>query len=198
MALTLNAYPISFDKNSKIAVCKIPYDDQALRNLRTQHQDTYAFYRMGDKIACVSGDGNYPVTGEQSELMADDHFGLLSFLVKDAIVRVLKSKGRNSPVGFNPIEIVSTLDKDNVISDVVEASFPFKMNCKYEIDIRNIRGRLHLVVDCSTKNVTVEPCPYFVKQGFNIVGRFIVSKGVDGYPLQLARCLRSWRKLCQR
>tara|TARA_R110002072_G_scaffold6562_5_gene38103 strand:- start:1585 stop:3786 length:2202 start_codon:yes stop_codon:yes gene_type:complete len=179
--LSLNAFPISFEKNSKIAICKIPYDEQLLRDLRVKHQDTYAFYRMGDKIVCVSADDVYPVAGEQAELDADNNYGLLSFLIKDAVVRVLKSQGRSTPTGFNPIEIVSTLDKDNIIGDIVDATFPFKTNCKYEIEIRNIRGKLHLVVDCSTKIVTVQPCAFFIQQGFNIDGRYIVAIGNDGF-----------------
>jgi hypothetical protein len=181
MALFLNAYPISFDKDSKIAVCKIPYDDQTLRDLRAKHQDAYAFYRMGDRIVCVSANGQYPIAGEQLELDADDNFGLMSFLIKDAVVRVLKSQGRSSPTGFNPIEIVSTRDQDNVIGDLVDAAFPFKINCKYEIEIRNIRGTLHLVVDCSTKSLTVQTCAFFIQQGFDVDGCFIVSISDDGY-----------------
>ena len=73
--LSLNAFPISFEKNSKIAICKIPYDEQLLRDLRVKHQDTYAFYRMGDKIVCVSADDVYPVAGEQAELDADNNYG---------------------------------------------------------------------------------------------------------------------------
>lgn len=181
MTLSLNAYPLSFDKDSKITVCKIAYDDQTFRDLRAKHRGGYALYRMGDQAVCVSADDKYPFTGEQQELNTHDNFGLMSFLIKDAIVRLLQSQGRSSPMGFNPIEIVSTLDKDNIISDIVDASFPFKTNCKYEIDIRNIRGKLHLVIDCSTKNVTVQPCTFFIQQGFDLVGRFIVSMGADGY-----------------
>lgn len=182
MALWLNAYPLVFDKNAEIPVCVIPYDHIKLKHLRDTHKATHAFYRMdGEKILCVSSDGSYPVEGNIQSLIANDHYNLTSFLIKDAIVRLLQSQGRSSPTGFNPIEIVSTLDKDNIISDIVDASFPFKTNCKYEIDVRNIRGRLHLIVDCSTRNVTVQPCAFFIQQGFDLVGRFIVSVGADGY-----------------
>lgn len=181
MTLSLNAYPISFYKDAKIAACKFAYDEATFRDLREKHRGTHAFYRMGDQAVCVSADGQYPVQGEQLQLSADDNFGLLSFLIKDAVVRLIQSQGRSSPTGFNPIEIVSTLDKDNVIADVVDDTFPFKISCKYEIDIRNIRGRLHLIIDCSTKSVTIQTADFFIGQGFDIVGRYIVSVGSDGY-----------------
>jgi|GEM_PF-1133077 len=187
MTLTLNAYPISFADTAKISVCKTAYDKDTFRELRIQHRDNFVLYRMGNQVAWVSANGKYPITGEQQELSAHDNYGLLSSLIKDAIVRLLKNQGRNSPTGFNPIEIVSTLDKDNVISDLVDTPFPFKISCKYEIDIRNIRGQLHLIIDCSTKTLTTQPCTLFIRQGFDLTGRFIVSVAADGHHKLLGR-----------
>ncbi len=175
MTQTLNAFPISFDQNVKIEACEFSYEKDSFREYREKYRDTHTFYRTGDKALCISGDDKFPVSGTAVSVNANEHYGLMSSLVKDGVIRFLKSQGRNLPIGFNPIEIVSTLDKDNVIKNLVDSSFPFAVNCKYEIDIRNIRGSLHVLIDCSTKTITTRSCEFFITQGFDLIGKYIIS-----------------------
>lgn len=181
MALFLNAFPLSVPADTQISVCKFPYSIETLRNLREKHRDTHAFYRMGDQAICISADGHYPVSGDQQELEVGNNSKLLTFLIKDGIVRLLRSQGRSSPLGFNPIEIVSTLDNDNIIKDITDPSFPFRISCKYELDVRDIQGRPHLIIDCSTKHVASQPCSFFLQQGFSLIDRYIVAASAEGY-----------------
>ena len=184
MSLCLNAYPISFDKEATISACSIAYDHtdrSSLRNLREKHKDICAFYRNNDQIFCISADQKYPIEGKEVSLLANDNFNLVGFLIKDGIVKLLKEQGRNVPIGFNPIEIVSSLPADNIIKDLTNEDFPFSINCKYALDIRNIKGKMHLTIDCSTRTLVTQTCDVFLKQGFNLVGRYAVSVADDGY-----------------
>lgn len=174
MAIQLNAYPISFPQGVNISGRLISYDKDKLRELRVSH-DTHAFYRLGDKILCLSPDGNYPIEGEDTKLNEADAFHLLNFLVKDGIIRFLKSQNRNLPIGFNPIEIVSAKPSDNLISGAANGDYPFAIYCKYEIDIRPMRGKPYLTIDCSTKNVVTQPCIYFQGKNFDLIGRYITN-----------------------
>lgn len=182
MALWLNAYPIAFDKDAEIPVCVIPYDKNTFQELRDRHRETHTFYRtQDDKALCLSPDGSYPVAGEEKKLKANDHFSLMTFLIKDGIIRFLKSQNRNTPIGFNPVEIVSTREDDNVIKGLISIPFPFALYSKYEIDTRTIGGKIHLTIDCSTRNVVLETASWFVEKGFSLNNRYVVSIAADGY-----------------
>lgn len=175
MTQTLNAFPISFDKNAKILACEFLYEKDSFREYREKYRVTHAFYRIGDKALCISADGIFPIEGLNVTVSAQENNGLMKSLIKDGIIRLLGSQGRNPPLGFNPIEIVSTLDKDNLIKDLVDDAFPFSISCKYEIDVRQIQNILHLIIDCSTKSITTKSCEFFFQQGFDLVGRYITS-----------------------
>lgn len=180
--ITLNTFPVNFSLDADIIARSIPYSEDQLKNLRLEKAATHVFYREGDKILYVSSDyNNDTIGGEEVTLKAADNFKLVKFLIKDSITRLLKKMNRKPTERSQAIEIISTKPEDNVLTNIVEADFPFSIFGKYELGMRFIRGKIHLVIDYSTKRNVTQPCHYFINKNFNIVGRYITQPNEEGF-----------------
>lgn len=180
MSITLNAFPILLSNDALIEGRKIPFDLDVLAKLRQVYRETHSFYRRGNTILAFSPDGTYPVEGEVVRFDLKDDVQLLFFLFKDGLTRYLKGLGRN-PIGFRPIELVSSRPDDNILLPIIQGDFPFSIFAKYKLDTRIIDGIPNLVIDCSTKTVVNKKCAHFISQGFDLAGRCIAQEGDDGY-----------------
>lgn len=164
----------------------VSYDKDRLDALRLQHHATHVCRRMGDEILLISSDGNYPIEGKPETVALQRNLGTLCFLVKDALTKHLIGLGRQ-PSGFNPIEIVSSKPKDNLIASILGPEHPFEVNAKYTLDTRIIKDQPHLVIDSSTKRRVRENCLYFIEKGFDLSGRLVTTEQKDGYRKVLGR-----------
>lgn len=180
MPLNLNAYPIVLADGASVSACSFTYDKEKLDECRKTHGDTHSFYRDGENILCFSPDNKYPVTGNEVTVLLSDNYWLLSFLFKDGLTRFFKSLGR-SPKGFSPIELISARPTDNILSNIITGDFPFSIFTKYEIGVRILKGKHHLVIDCSTKRIVTEKCAYFLDKGFDISGRYLTQENDKGH-----------------
>lgn len=180
MAINLNAFPIIIPDNDRIEACVIPFNALSLAELRQKYGKTHTFYRLRDSILVFSSNGEYPVSGQTTSLELKENFGLLCFLFKDGLTRYLRALGR-APLGFNPIELISSRPEDNILFPIFNVNFPFSVMAKYKLDTRIINGIPSLIIDCSTKTIVNKNCAYFLAQDFNIVGRFVTKEGEDGY-----------------
>ena len=180
MSLALNAFPILFPEDAEINLCMISYEKDRLDQLRQNHSDTHTFKRERDKIFCFSSDENYPISGEKSVIKIKNNYRLLSYLFKDGLVRTFKGT-QYTTRGFRPIELISSIPNDNILKQIVTGEFPFNVLPKYELDVRILKGRPCLVIDSSSKRVTVQNCSYFIDKGFDIKNRYITQHDEKGY-----------------
>jgi len=186
LPIFINAFPLKIP-NKNVDACFIPYENKKqLYDLRDKYQQTHIFRRQGQRIQIFSNNGHYPVSGRVESNRLKDNYGVFCFLVKDGVKRHLLSLDRR-PKGFNPLELVSLKEEDNLLAKIIKTDYPFKINVKYKIDTRIIMGVPCLTIDCSTKTVLHENCQYFIKNGFNLSGRYIVVEQEDGYRKLLGR-----------
>lgn len=179
MTIYLNAFSLSIPDNV-LSACSITYEQARLNILRANHQATHVFRRQGDSILIFSHNGQFPVSGTVKSVILKDNLGIFCFLVKDGIKRHLSSINRH-PLGLSPIELISTKKEDDLLAKIIGDAYPFQMNVKYNIDVRVIRDKPYLVIDCSTKRTVCKNCLYFLEQGFDLVERNIVEQQDDGY-----------------
>jgi hypothetical protein len=182
MVLSLNAFPVSIsDQNTLVNACKFAYSDDDYRQTIKNNPD-FTFRRYnGDSALCFSSSDQFPISGTDESVDLEQDLNLFAFLLKDAVVRFLKTQNRNNPIGFNPIEIVSSKDQDNLLNGLVPADFPFQIYSKYEIDTKIIGGKVHLLIDCSTRTTVSNSIEWFVDKGFPVEGKYVVQIQDDGY-----------------
>lgn len=178
LTILLNAFAISVPKK-ELTASVIPYTREALAVLRKNYANSHAVRRQGKNILIVSSDGSFPVKGNIESYDLPKNLGLFCFLAKDGIKRHLAGKNANVS-GFYPINLVSSKDKDDLLSEVVNQYLPFKILPKYTIDTRIIGNRPYLTIDCSTRKLVSDTCDFFISGGFNIVGRYVVKDHGDG------------------
>lgn len=179
MPISLNAFPLKVPE-VELEFVQIPYDKETLDSLRTAYKGAHVFRRQGNNILIFSGDGTFPKPGTPQLLQLRDNFDIFCSLVKDGFIRHLSGLGRN-PYGFNPIEIVSVKAKDNLLAPILGNAYPFQICAKYSIETRIIQGNPCLVIDCTTRRVVKENCLFFLKTGFDLTGRYVVTELNDGY-----------------
>jgi hypothetical protein len=179
LPIVLNAFPLKVP-DLELEARQVPYDKETLDGFRAEYGTTHSFRRQGDNILLFSGDGTFPVSGTPLSIALKDNFGIFCSLVKDGLSRHLAGLGRN-PSGFNPIELVSTKPEDNLLIPILGDAHPFKVCAKYTINTRTIQGHPCLVIDCSTRTILKENCLFFLNDGFDLVGRYVVTEQVDGY-----------------
>lgn len=179
MSIQLNAFPLQIPDKA-LSVCAIPFQQEQLDTLRAEYQDTHAFRRQGNKVLIFSPDGRYPINGNDETISLKDNFGILCFLVKDGLTRYLASLGRR-PVGFNPIELVSVKPEDNLLASILGQDYPFQIFVKYTIDTRIIQDRPCLIIDNATRTTVRETCRDFLRKGFDLTGRYVVTEQPDGF-----------------
>ena len=179
MPIVLNAFPLKVP-DLELEVREIPYGRETLDSLRAKHGSTHAFRRRSESILIFSSDGNFPEPGQKQTVALRDNFSIFCFLVKDGLTRHLAALGRR-PVGFVPIEIVSARPEDNLLVPILGEAHPFQICAKYTIDTRYILGDPCLVIDCTTRTVLKETCSFFLRAGFDLNGRYVVTEKEDGY-----------------
>ena len=179
MVISLNAFPLQIP-DVEVMACYVPYDKETLDELRSNYGLTHASRRQGDQIALFSSDGAFPIAGQTKSVALKENLGIFSFLVKDGLKRHLSSLGRQ-PLGFVPIELISSKNEDNLLAPIIGAGYPFQICAKYTLDTRFIEDRPNLVIDCSTRLVNRNRCIDFVRAGFNLEGRSVTTDQGDGY-----------------
>lgn len=179
MPIHLNAFPLQIPEKA-LSVCTIPFEQEQFDALRAEYQDTHAFRRQGNKILVFSPDGRYPIKGHDETISLKDNYGILCFLVKDGLTRHLASLDRR-PVGFNPIELVSVKAEDNLLALILGQDYPFQIFVKYTIDTRIIQDRPCLIIDSATRTTVRETCRDFLRKGFDLTGRYVVTQLADGF-----------------
>ena len=186
MAIYSNAFPLSINGNQEINACLIPYQLD-FRSLESLHPSNLFRRHGGDKVACFSSTDDFPLEGEVIPLSLSENLNITSFLFKKSVIAFLESTKRNIPTGFKPIEIVSSRPEDNLISPFAPHDFPFSVLSKYELDTRTINGKVHLIIDSSTRIVANKTLDWFITKGFPLTGRFVVSQNADGYRRLLGK-----------
>lgn len=179
MPVFLNAFPLRIPE-VELEARRVPYDKEALAEFRAKHGPTHSFRRQADNILIFSADGTFPAPGTSHKISLMDNFSIFCSLVKDGLTRHLVGMGRN-PHGFDPIELVSTKPEDNLLVPILGANYPFKICAKYTIDTRIIQGHPCLVIDCTTRRVINENGLFFLNNGFDLVGRYVLIEQNDGY-----------------
>ncbi|MHB8388894.1 MAG: Piwi domain-containing protein [Acidobacteriaceae bacterium] len=179
LPIVLNAFSLKVP-DLELEARQIPYDKEELDSLRAKHGSTHALRRQGGHILIFSGDGTFPVPGTTQTIALKDNFDIFCFLVKDGLTRHLSGLGRR-PLGFTPIELVSTKPEDNLLVPLFGESYPFQVCAKYTIDTRLVQDRPCLIIDCTTRRVLKETCLFFLRDGFDLMGRYVVTEQEDGY-----------------
>ncbi|MEJ8569288.1 Piwi domain-containing protein [Elongatibacter sediminis] len=179
MPVFLNAFPLKIP-DVELKALRVPYDKETLYGLRAKHGSTHFFRRQRENILIFSVDGTFPVSGTSQTIVPNENFGIFCSLVKDGLTRHFAGLGRN-PSGFNPIELVSARPQDNLLSPILGDDYPFKVCVKYTINTRYVQGHPCLVIDCSTRRILKENGLFFLNDGFDPMGRYMVTEQEDGY-----------------
>lgn len=179
MPILLNAFPLKVPELA-LEVCQVSYDKETLDGFRAKCGLTHAFRRQGDNILIFSEDGSFPVSGTPKTIALTDNLGIFCFLVKDGLTRHLASLGHR-PCGFNPIELVSAKPEDNLLVPILGETYPFQVCAKFTIDTRIVQGHPCLVIDCTTRRMLKETSLFFLRSGFDLRGRYVVTQQQDGY-----------------
>ncbi len=179
MPVFLNAFPLKIPE-VELEARQVSYDKETLDDFRAKHGSTHSFRRQGNNILIFSGDGTFPVSGTPHTIALKDNFGILCSLVKDGLTRHLARLDRN-PLRFNPIEFVSAKPEDNLLVPILGDAYPFNVRPKYSIDTRTVQGHPCLVIDCTTRLVLKESALFFLNDGFDLIGRYVVTEQDDGY-----------------
>ena len=179
LPITLNAFPLVV-QDKQVKACVIPYDQEQFDVLKAKQNDSFVLRRHGDKILVFSSNGEYPISGDEECFDLTKNLGLFCFLVKDGVKRHLSSLGRK-PMGFFPIELLSSKTEDDLLSTIIGDGYPFQVVVKYKLDTRIIKGVPCLVIDTSTRRKVIEPCHYFLAKRFDLNDRYVVVEQDDGY-----------------
>lgn len=179
MSIFLNAFPLRIPDRD-LDACVVPYDKETMDRLRAESRTAYACRRRRNDIVIFSPDGRYPISGITDTISLKDNLNLFCFLVKDGLKRHLVSLNR-MPLGFNPIELVSRKPEDDLLAPILGPGYPFQILAKYTIDTRIIQNRPCLVIDSATRTTLRETCSYFLRTGFDLTGRYIVTEQPDGF-----------------
>lgn len=179
MPVFLNAFPLKIPEVD-IEARQVPYDKQKLDGFRAKYGSTHSFRRQGDTILIFSEDGTFPASGISHTIALKHNFSIFCSLVKDGLTRHLTELGRN-PSGFNPIELISVKQEDNLLVPILGDTYPFQVCAKYTFDTRIIRGDPCLIIDCTTRRVLKENGQFFLNTGFDLTGRYVVIEQDDGY-----------------
>ena len=185
LSVFLNAFPLAVP-NHEIEACSIAYTDGQLEELRAAFGTTHAFRRQGDHILIFSADGHFPVEGKSETIHLPRDFGVFRFLVKDGLTRHLIAIGRR-PIGYTPIELISTKPEDNLTASILGANYPFKTAVRYSLDTRVVSGRVCLVINSSSRQWVSENCAYFLGKGFSLTGLHVTTEEKDGYRKYLGQ-----------
>jgi hypothetical protein len=179
MPILLNAFPLKVQELA-LEAFQVSYDKETLDGFRAKYGSTHAFRRQGDNILIFSGDGSFPVSGTPQKIVPTDNFGIFCFLVKDGLTRHLAGLGLR-PCGFTPIELVSAKPEDNLLVPILGETYPFQVCAKFTIDTRIVQGHPCLVIDCTTRRMLKETSLFFLRGGFDLMGRYVVTQQQDGY-----------------
>lgn len=179
MPIVLNAFPLKVPE-LELEAHQVSYDKETLDGFRAKYGSTHAFRRQGDNILIFSGDGSFPVSGTPQTIALTENFGIFCFLVKDGLTRHLAGLGRR-PRGFTPIELVSAKPEDNLLVPILGEAYPFQVCAKFTIDTRTVQGHPCLVIDCTTRQMLKETSLFFLRGGFDLMGRYVVTQQQDGY-----------------
>ncbi|HEY4211565.1 MAG TPA: Piwi domain-containing protein [Steroidobacteraceae bacterium] len=179
MSVFLNAFPLTIP-DAEVTARVIPYADGRLQELREEYGATHAFRRRGEEILIFSADRNWPLPGTDRKIRLREDFDVFRYLVKDGLTRHLAALGRR-PLGFHPIELISTKPEDNLTAPIFGAQYPFRVTVRYSLDTRIVVGRVCLIIDSATSQSVGENCAYFLSRNFSLNGLHVTTEKKDGY-----------------
>lgn len=190
MSIFLNAYPLNLDGNLEVNVKIIPYSREYFDCLKKKYVENHIFYRSANNIFCLSKNEQYDgIEGELRKMVLDGG-NFTKAIIKNAIKELIDKQGRNKSTGFNPIQVISSRSSDDIIAKAINNNeLPFSAFPKYQIDIRDIGGRMCLIIDCSVKIVTSKTCDFFLSKGFNIIGKKVFKDLETGNRVFLGNIL---------
>lgn len=174
LLIVLNAFLLKVPK-IELEACQILYNKETLDTLRSKYNLTHAALRQGEKILIFSKNGSYPVSGKAEKIVLQKDIQVFRFLVKDALIRHLTEVDRE-PIRFSPVNFISTKPSDNLLAPILGESYPFKIFASYTLDTCLIKGEPCLLIDCTTRKILGENCSYFINKGFDLVGRYVLTK----------------------
>ena len=179
MSIVLNAFPLKVPE-LELEARQVLYEKETLDGFRAQYGSIHSFRRQGDSILIFSADGTFPVSGKPQKIALKENSGIFCSLVMDGLTRHLAGLGRN-PSGFNPIELVSAKPEDNLLAPILGHAYPLKVCAKYTINTRIVQGHPCLVIDCTTRRVLKENGLFFLRTGFDLMNRYVVTEQEGGY-----------------
>jgi len=179
LSIVLNAFPLKVPE-LELEARQVLYEKETLDGFRAQYGSIHSFRRQGDSILIFSADGTFPVSGKPQKIALKENSGIFCSLVMDGLTRHLAGLGRN-PSGFNPIELVSAKPEDNLLAPILGHAYPLKVCAKYTINTRIVQGHPCLVIDCTTRRVLKENGLFFLRTGFDLMNRYVVTEQEGGY-----------------
>jgi hypothetical protein len=198
LSLVLNFSPIRFD-DSTIAVGRLAYGDdgeELLGRLREEHNATHVFRREGaDSILAVAVAPNASLLGEPKTIRLKDHLGLVSSLVRNALLTYIAGKGR-AVLRYDPLNFIARQDLLLRVNPPQGSIAPdwLAVPLLYEIAVRPVRffkqePFIAAALDVRTTRLIKRSALELIQDGFRLEG-FYVGKHVPNMDTRIAPRLK--------
>jgi hypothetical protein len=175
--MKLNYFPIQFEFEDYQIISE-PYSDDRLKELRTQHNDSYSFFRDGDSIIISNkNDESSVLSGKVTKRNLFDNSNVSSSLIKHIFFRTFKDRFDGFvPISFYPFKFYSRQDKDDLILSYLPDELKHKISYKklIELELREIvindERSFAFVINIRRNWVFEKTCQDLYNEGFELTG----------------------------
>ncbi|RZJ92480.1 MAG: Piwi domain protein [Chryseobacterium sp.] len=175
--MQLNFFPISFDFE-KFQISKTTYSDEALQELRRNHNRTHSFFRNGDDIYISnSGDDSTIDIGENVTRDVFTDHTITSSLIKHIFFRTFKQRFVSfTPVDFYPFRFFSSKNTDDLIHDLLPENLQGKIAYKKLIEVQlrlatiNGQKQFGFVINIKRNWIFNKSCADLLAEGYDLTG----------------------------
>lgn len=147
-----NSYPIIVE-TPEVSLRSFDYSDELLRDLRSAHNTTHSFFRLGELILCLWNKGEDIEGGDHVLVNADDSPESIDRMIRHLCFRTLvRELPGLKPLTFYPIIIVSRKKSHDALKQFLPAELQNVVcfNLLIELNIRRLfhKGKVipHLVI----------------------------------------------------
>ncbi|MEJ1930717.1 Piwi domain-containing protein, partial [Nostoc sp. NIES-2111] len=169
--------------DTEICIGSSKYQDREhLQKLRVQYAGTHIFYRNKNQILSVAIAPEKEPLGESVEkIWLSQNLFLSAALIRASLVNYIYSLGRKL-LGYEPIQFISNLDKDNFLNQVLpegSQTVPWlSIKPLYTAAVRTVNFdyqplSLGLVLDVKTTRWINLPCNKLLEKGVSITGLYV-------------------------
>jgi len=198
----LNFSPVRFD-DAEITVGCLPYGldgEKLLEQLRGEHNGTHVFRRDGpDSILAVSVAADADLIGEPKKIRLKEHLGLVTALIRNALLTYLAGRGR-TVLSYEPMRFIAPDDFLRPFEGISPPDW-LAVRLLYEVAIRPTyffrqEPFIAAIVDVRTTRLVERTAAELIEDGLSLEGFYVGRRMQSGDPriaprLELLGCVKS-------